>query len=286
MPQHTIKHAVTAEGVGLHSGKNVKMVLQPAPENTGIVFRRHLDDKLVSLPMQYDRIVEAPMCTQLVYDDIRVSTTEHLMAAFAAMGVDNIYVDLDSAEVPVMDGSSAPFIFLLETAGLEAQVEAPRRYIKIMQPVRVEDDDKFAELLPYAKGYCLHITVDFPHPVIQATSQEVLFDFSRKAFVKSVSRARTFGYANQLEHLHNNNLALGASLDNAVGIGDKGILNPEGLRYKDEFVRHKLLDCIGDLYVAGPIRGMFRGHKMGHALNNRLLHKLLTVKKNYEIFED
>jgi len=286
MPQHTLKHAVTAEGIGLHSGKKVNMVLKPAPENTGIVFRRHIDNKLVSLPMRYDRIIEAPMCTQLIYDDIHVSTTEHLMAALAAMSIDNIYIDLDSAEVPVMDGSAAPFVFLLETAGIEMQIEAPRRYLKITQPVRVEDDDKFAELLPYSKGYCLHITVDFPHPVIQATTQEVLFDFSRQAFVKSFSRARTFGYVNQLEHLHNNNLALGASLENAVGITENGILNPEGLRYKDEFVRHKLLDCIGDLYVVGPILGMFRGHKIGHSLNNRLLRKVLDIKKNFEWIEN
>lgn len=277
MHQKTIKNTVYAEGIGIHSGKAVRLTLSTAPDDTGIVFRRKQADKFVEMPVCVDKIIEVPMCTMMVYDDCKISTIEHLMSALAALEIDNIYIDLDGNEVPIMDGSASPFIFLIQSAGILEQA-ASRRYIRIKKPVRITEEDKFAELLPYSHGFCIHASIDQTDPVIQATNQELIFDFSTNGYIKEISRARTYGYAAQLAQLHQNNLALGASLDNAIGIDDTGVMNPEGLRYPDEFIRHKLLDCVGDLYVAGPIRGMFRGHKMGHALNNRVLRKLLATE--------
>ncbi len=281
MQQKTIKNNVHAQGVGIHSGQPVNMTLLPAPDDTGIVFRLRQDGALKELPVCADKIVEVPMCTLLVYDSLKVSTIEHLLSALAALEIDNIYIDLDAAEVPIMDGSASPFILLLRGAGILEQA-APRRYIRVKQAVRVEDGDRFAELLPYGHGLCIHASIDSTDPVIRATHQELIFNFSTNGYIKEISRARTYGYAAQLEQLHKNDLALGASLDNAVGIDDQGIMNPEGLRYPDEFIRHKVLDCIGDLYVAGPIKGMFRGHKMGHALNNLVLRQLLATEGAWE----
>jgi UDP-3-O-[3-hydroxymyristoyl] N-acetylglucosamine deacetylase len=273
--QHTIKQPVYIQGVGLHSGREVNLTLKPAPVNMGVVFIRTDLKPSVKIPVNADSVQESVMCTTLVGGGQKIQTIEHLMAAFCACEIDNIFVELTSEEVPVMDGSSADFIFLLEAAGTTKQ-DAFRKFIRVMKPVRVEQDDKFAEFTPNPRRFGLHLTMDFPHPVIAATCQELNFPFTPSKFIKEISRARTFGQVSDLEKLHANNLALGASTDNAVGITEDGVINPEGLRFPDEFIRHKLLDAVGDLYVSGPIFGNFRGHKSGHALNNKLLRKLLA----------
>lgn len=279
--QKTIKNEIHAEGIGLHSGKLVKMTLRSAEMDAGIVFRRVDLTPVVDLKIAPEHIEETMLCTRLKANDVSVSTIEHLMSAFCAMEVDNVIVELDSDEVPVMDGSSSPFVFLIQSAGVLKQSKK-RRYLKINKKVRVTEDDKYAELAPYAKGLHLKCVIDFPHPVIAKTSQEVDYEFHPMTYQKEIARARTFGFAKDIEKLHENNLALGASLENAVGIGDDTVLNPEGLRYSDEFVKHKLLDAIGDLYVAGAILGDFTGHKTSHSLNNRLLRELFSDDSQYE----
>lgn len=281
--QTTIKNSVSAVGIGLHSGSEVKMTLHPAPVNTGIVFRRVDLDPVVEITAVPDRVQETVLCTKLVKGTVSIGTIEHILSALCAHAIDNVYIDLNAGEIPVMDGSSAPFVFLLEAAGIQEQSEK-RHALKVKKTVRVEQGDKYAEFSPY-EGYRLHLTIDFPQPVIKATAQEILFDFSTPAYDKEICRARTFGNANDLDKLHQQHLALGASLQNAVGIAEDKVLNPEGLRYPDEFVKHKLLDAIGDLYVAGQIVGAFRGHKSGHALNNQLLMALLKDKTAYEWVE-
>ena len=275
--QKTLKNSVKLAGIGLHSGAAVNLQLLPAVANTGIVFRRIDLDPVVDIRVSPEKITEALLCSALVVGDVKVATIEHLMAAFAALEIDNVIVELDAAEVPVMDGSSADFVFAINSVGFVEQ-EFERHYIKVTNSVRIEEGDKFVELLPAEHGLSFEISVDFPHPVIAATPQTIEFDLTAAGFEKTVCRARTFGLASDLEKLHANNLGLGASLDNAIGIGDDKVLNSEGLRYKDEFVRHKLLDAIGDLYVAGPIIGKFRAHKPGHALNNQLLRRFLSLK--------
>lgn len=277
MQQKTIKQPIHAEGIGLHSGQSVALTLHPAEDNTGIVFQRRGSQEALAVCVEH--VVEAPLCTMLKQGEHQIATIEHLMAAFCAMQIDNVRVELTSDEVPVMDGSSAPFIFLIQSAGVHEQ-ESVRRMLRIGQPVRIEEEDKFVELLP-ADRLGFDISIDFPDPAIQATSQAIQFQMIQNSFIKEVSRARTFGQADQLEQLHQMNRALGASLDNAVGLQNGEVMNPEGLRYPDEFVRHKLLDCIGDLYVAGPIIGHFRGHKMSHALNNRLLRAVLADQQSH-----
>lgn len=279
--QHTIGNTIRAEGIGLHLGKTVRMTLKPGKPNTGVVFRRVDLDPPVDIKMAPNHIQEALLCTRLQKGDVSVSTIEHLMAALCATQVDNVIVELDSDEVPVMDGSAAPYVFLLKSAGLAKQ-EKNRRYLKVKKKVRVEHDDKFAELSPYAKGLHLDYTIDFPSPVIAKTPQHIEYEFHPMTFEKEIARARTFGFVADLEKLHANNLALGASLENAVGITEDAVMNPDGLRYSDEFVKHKLLDAIGDLYVAGPILGKFKGFKTSHSLNNQLLRKLLEDKTQYE----
>jgi len=281
--QATIKHTVNAVGVGIHSRCEVKMTLRSAPINTGIVFRRIDITPVVDIPIAPDKVQESLLCTKLVKGNVSVSTIEHLLSALSAHAIDNIIIELNAAEVPVMDGSAAPFVFLLETAGRIEQAEK-RHGLKIRKAIRVENGDKFAEFLPH-QGFRLHLTMDFPHPVIKSTAQEVIYDLTTPSYDKEVCRARTFGLASDLDKLHQQKLGLGASLENAVGVGDKNVLNPEGLRYPDEFIKHKLLDAIGDLYVVGPIIGEFRGHKSGHALNNQLLQAVLKDKSAYEWVE-
>ena len=281
--QTTIKTSVNAVGVGLHSGQEVHITLRPADANTGIVFRRIDLSPPINIHVSPDKVQETLMCTKLVHGTVSVSTIEHLMAALCAERIDNIVIEINGAEVPVLDGSAAPFIFLLQSAGT-LELNEKRHALRIKKPVRVDVEDKFAEFSPY-EGYRLNVSIDFPHPVIAATKQEIEFEFSPATFEKEVSRARTFGFAKDIEKLHQSKLGLGASLENAVGVTDTGIMNPEGLRYRDEFVRHKLLDTIGDLYVAGPIIGAFRSHKSGHALNNQLLLALLKDKTAYEWVE-
>ena len=283
--QQTIANTIQLSGVGLHAGCEVIAVLLPAPENHGIVFRRTDLKPPVDLPIKPEYIQESLLCTKLVHKGAEVATIEHIMAALSAMQIDNLLIELNAPEVPVMDGSAEPFVFALRSAGIKKQAAA-RRYLKIKKTVRVEDDDKYAEFVPHsATGLKLHISIDFPHSAIKRTAQEIEFELTPSGFNYQVSRARTFGAAKDLDQLHAKKLALGASLKNAVGLSEDGILNPEGLRYPDEFVRHKLLDCIGDLYVAGPIRGVFRGHKTGHTLNNRLLRALLANQSAWEWVE-
>lgn len=279
--QKTIKNEIHAEGIGLHSGKMVKMTLKPADVNSGIVFKRIDLKPSVDLKMAPNNIEETLLCTRLQVKDVSVSTIEHLMSAFCAMEIDNVIVELDADEVPVMDGSASPFLFLIQSAGVLIQ-DKSRRFLKIKKKIRVTEDDKFAELAPYAKGLKFSCSIDFDSPVISKTPQSVEYELHPMTYEKEISRARTFGFAADIEKLHANNLALGASLKNAVGIGDDTVLNPEGLRYGDEFVKHKLLDAIGDLYVVGAILGKFTAHKTSHSLNNRLLRKLMEDDTQYE----
>jgi len=272
MKQQTIKHAVNVEGIGLHSGKQVKMHLKPARSNTGIVFRRS-DQNLPDIKVDPFIVQAAPLCTLLVKGNNQIATVEHLMAALSALSIDNILIELNAPEIPVMDGSSEPFCFLLKAAGIK-KLTVDRKLLTIAKPIRVEDGDSYAMLIPH-DGMRFEVSIDFPHPVIQASPQAVSFDLDEELFIKTVSRARTFGFVKDIEKLHQQNRALGASLDNAVGLDANSVVNPEGLRYQDEFARHKLLDAIGDMYVAGAIKGLYQAHKPSHALNNKLLRAVL-----------
>lgn len=276
--QHTIKNSVSLSGIGLHSGKKAKISFHPAPINTGIVFRRVDCDPIKTIKICHDKISESPLCSKIEDQGVSVRTVEHLLSALAGKEIDNIYVNIDGDEIPVMDGSASPFVFLLEASGIVEQ-DAHRSVMKIKKTIRISDGDRFVELQPL-DHYRLEISIDFEHPAI--AKQEVEFDFSAPAYSKEVSRARTFGLADQLDDLHQKGLALGASLNNAVGLSKEGVLNPEGLRAEDEFVRHKLLDAIGDLYTVGPIQGLFRAHKPSHALTNRLLRALVADSSAWE----
>jgi len=279
--QQTLKNVIRATGVGLHTGDKVYLTLRPAAPDTGIVFRRVDLSAPVDLEATPPNVGDTRLSTTLVKDDIRVSTVEHLLSAFAGLGIDNAYVDVSAAEVPIMDGSAGPFVFLIQSAGVEEQ-NRPRRYIRIKRPIGVEDGDKFACFEPY-DGFKVSFSIDFDHPAFTSRVQEAVVDFSTTSFVKEVSRARTFGFLREIEALRQQNLALGGSLDNAVVVDDFRVLNDDGLRYEDEFVRHKILDAIGDLYLLGhPLIGAFRGHKSGHALNNRLLRALLAQQDAWE----
>ncbi len=272
LKQHTIKNPISIKGIGLHSGKSVTLTLCPAPINTGLIFRRIDLAPTKEVPLSLEKVVETPLCTKLIDGDITIQTIEHLLSALAGWEIDNIYIDLTSDELPIMDGSSAPFVFMIEAAGIREQ-EAARKFVKITQPIRVEEGDKFVEFKP-ADHFQVNVSIDFPHPAIQKTCQRMAFKFSSTAYANDVARARTFGVASQLESMHKQGLALGGSLDNAIGLSDDGILNPGGLRLRDEFIKHKILDVIGDLYTFGPIQGCYEGHKPSHALNHRLLKAL------------
>ncbi|NEX16669.1 MAG: UDP-3-O-[3-hydroxymyristoyl] N-acetylglucosamine deacetylase [Halochromatium sp.] len=279
--QRTLKNVIRATGVGLHTGEKVYLTLRPAAADTGIVFRRIDIDPVVDIPANPLNVGDTRLSTTLTNGDVRVSTVEHLLSAFAGLGIDNAFVDLSAAEVPIMDGSAAPFVFLLQSAGIEEQ-NRPRRFIAIKKPVMVEDGDKFARFEPL-DGFKVEFSIDFDHPVFASRLQTATVDFSTTSFVKEVSRARTFGFLRDIEALQQQNLALGGSLDNAVVVDDFRVLNEGGLRYEDEFVKHKILDAIGDLYLLGhPLIGAFRGHKSGHALNNRLLRTLLADQSAWE----
>lgn len=276
LKQHTIINIINIEGIGLHSGKPVRLSLHPAPINTGIVFRRTDFSPVKEVPLKLLNIVETPLCTKLVDGEITIQTIEHLLSALAGLEIDNVYIDLSNGEVPIMDGSAAPFVFMIEAAGIKEQ-EAGRKLLKILKPIRIEENDKFVELKPFDR-FQLNISINFPHPVIKQSQETIEFAFSRTAYSNDISRARTFGMANQLEELHKQGLALGGSLQNAIGLSADAILNPEGLRTPNEFVRHKLLDVIGDLYTVGPIQGCFTGYKPSHALNQQLLKTLMADK--------
>ncbi|UYG08884.1 UDP-3-O-acyl-N-acetylglucosamine deacetylase [Halomonas sp. M4R1S46] len=285
--QRTLKNVIRATGVGLHSGKKVYLTLRPAPVDTGIIFVRTDLDPEVQIPARADNVADTTLCTALSQDGVKVATVEHLMSALAGLGIDNAYVDVSAPEVPIMDGSAGPFVFLIQSAGI-AEQSAAKKFIRIKREVVVREDDKEAIFLPH-QGFKVSFAIDFDHPVFEDQKQTAVVDFSTTSFVKEVSRARTFGFMRDLEHLRSNNLALGGSLDNAIVVDDYRIVNEGGLRYDDEFVKHKVLDAIGDLYQLGhSLIGEFRGVKSGHALNNQLCRALLEQPECWEIvtFED
>ncbi len=279
--QRTLKNIIRATGVGTHTGEKVFLTLRPAPVNTGIVFNRIDLDPVVEIPASIEFVGDTRMSTTLARGGVRVATVEHLMSAFAGLGIDNVYVDVTAAEVPIMDGSAAPFVFLIQSAGIEEQ-KALKRFIRIKRKIRVKEGDKIAALKPY-NGFKVDFAIDFDHPVFRSTDQQAGFDFSTTSYVKEVSRARTFGFLKDYEVLRDMNLALGSSFDNAVVVDDYRILNEDGLRYPDEFVKHKVLDAIGDLYLLGSnVIGAFEGYKSGHSLNNQLLQSLLADENAWE----
>ncbi len=280
--QRTLKNAIRATGVGLHTGQKVLLTLRPAAPDTGIVFRRVDMNPPVDIPARAENVGDTRLSTSLVYGDARIATVEHLLSAFAGLGIDNAYVDVSAPEVPIMDGSAGPFVFLIQSAGVEEQA-APKRFIRIKKPVRVEEGDKWAAFEPF-EGFKVSFAIDFQHPAFKSRSQEAVVDFSTTSFVKEVSRARTFGFMRDIEVLRKSHLALGGSLDNAVVVDDYRVLNEDGLRYEDEFVKHKVLDAIGDLYLLGrSLIGAFSGYKSGHALNNLLLRTLMADESAWEL---
>lgn len=279
--QRTLKNVIRATGVGLHSGEKVYMTLRPAPVDSGIVFRRVDLDPVVEIPANAELVSETTLCTGLSRDGAKVMTVEHLMSAMAGLGVDNAYVELSSAELPIMDGSAGPFVFLLQSAGVVEQ-NAAKRFIRILHPVEVRDGDKIARFVPY-EGFKVGFTVQFDHPMIPASQSRAEIDFSTAAYTKEVARARTFGFMRDLEYMRERNLGLGGSMDNAIVLDEFRVLNDDGLRYADEFVRHKILDAIGDLYLAGhAILGAYEGFKSGHALNNKLVRALMAERSAWE----
>ncbi|HKK16101.1 MAG TPA: UDP-3-O-acyl-N-acetylglucosamine deacetylase [Gammaproteobacteria bacterium] len=285
--QRTLKNVIRATGVGLHTGKKILLTLCPAPVNTGIIFRRVDQNPAVEIQAKPENVGDTRLSTTLVRDGIRISTVEHLLSALAGFGIDNAYVELSSDEVPIMDGSAGPFVFLIQSAGVKEQ-NASKQFIRIKHEVRVTDGDKWAMFQPFS-GFKVGFTIEFDHPVFNEKNCQAEIDFSTTSFVKEVSRARTFGFMRDVELLREKNLALGGSLDNAVVVDDYRILNTDGLRYEDECVKHKILDAIGDLYLLGhSLIGSFTGFKSGHELNNRLLKELLIDESAWELvsFED
>lgn len=279
--QRTLKNVIRATGVGLHTGEKVYLTLRPAAPNTGIVFRRVDLPEPVVIEARPQNVGETTLSTTLVKGDVRISTVEHLLSALAGLGIDNAYVDVSAPEVPIMDGSAGPFVFLIQSAGVEEQ-NAPKRFIRIKRALRVEDGDKWASFEPY-DGFKVTFTIDFDHPAFRKDTQTASIDFSSTSFVKEVSRARTFGFMRDIEALRKRRLALGGSMDNAIVVDNYRVLNEDGLRYADEFVKHKILDAIGDLYLLGhSLIGSFTGYKSGHGLNNQLLRELLLQKDAWE----
>ena len=287
LKQRTLKQLVRAVGIGLHSGTKVTLVLRPAAAETGIVFRRVDLDPPVDIKLAADVVVDTRMATTIGRDSVRIATIEHLMSALAGLGIDNCYIDVDAAEIPIMDGSAASFVFLLQSAGIE-ELNAPKRFVRVLRPVEVLDGDKWARLEPYF-GYRLKFSIEFKHPAIDSTEQVVEVDFARDSYVKQVSRARTFGFVNEVEALRAAGLAMGGNFENVIVMDEYRVLNTDGLRAGDEFAKHKVLDAIGDLSALGrPLLASYVAHKSGHAINNRLLRALLADEAAYEIvtFED
>ena len=279
--QRTLKNIIRATGVGLHTGEKVYMTLRPAAPDTGIVFCRVDLPQPVEIKADPYHVGDTRLASCLEQNGVRVSTVEHLMSALAGLGIDNLYVDLSAAEVPIMDGSAGPFVFLLQSAGIEEQAVA-KKFIRILKLVEVTDGDKMARFAPH-NGFKIEFSIDFDHPVFDNSSKSVCVDFAATSYVKEVSRARTFGFMQEVEWMRAQGLALGGSLDNAIVLDEYRVLNNDGLRYDDEFVKHKVLDAIGDLYLLGhPVIGMFAAHKSGHALNNALLRRLLENKDAWE----
>jgi UDP-3-O-[3-hydroxymyristoyl] N-acetylglucosamine deacetylase len=286
--QRTLKQSVSAMGVGLHIGEKVQVTLRPAPANTGIVFRRVDLDPVVDIKATPEAVGETTLCTCLVNEqNVKISTVEHLLSAIAALGIDNLIIDVDSFEIPIMDGSALPFVYLIQSVGIET-LNVAKRFLRIKKPIRVEEGDKWAELLPY-EGFRVNFAIEFNHPVITDTCQTMQMDFSTCSFIKEISRARTFGFMKDIEYLRSQDLALGGSLENAIVLDEYRMLNKNELRYEDEFVKHKILDAIGDLYMGGvSILGELNAFKSGHALNNLLLREVFKQKESWEYitFED
>ena len=280
--QRTLKSFISASGVGLHTGRKVRITLRPAPPDTGIVFRRVDLDPAVDIPARAELVGEARLASTLVQGEVKIHTVEHLMSAFGGLGVDNAYVELDAAELPIMDGSASPYVLLAQQAGIEEQ-SAPKKFLRVRRRVDVDEGDKWARLEPY-DGYRLSFSIEFRHPVIERTTQAVTVDFAETSYLKEIARARTFGFMHEVEDLRDSGLALGGGLDNAVVLDDYRVLNADGLRFADEFIRHKLLDAIGDLYLLGkPLLAAFAAHKSGHALNNQLARALLADHSAFEV---
>ncbi|MCT8736212.1 UDP-3-O-acyl-N-acetylglucosamine deacetylase, partial [Glaesserella parasuis] len=287
--QRTLKQAAKVTGIGLHSGKKVTLTLRPAPANTGIIYARTDLKPVVYFLASAESIRDTQLCTCMINDEgVRISTVEHLNAAMSALGLDNLIVEVDAAEIPIMDGSSSPFIYLLLDAGIEEQ-DAPKKFIRIKESVRVEEGDKWAEFKPYSHGLKLDFTIDFTHPMITKEVRNYKMEFSAQHFIQQLSRARTFTFMKDVEYLQSMGLALGGSLDNAIVLDEYRILNEEGLRFKDELVRHKMLDAVGDLFMCGyNILGDFKAYKSGHGLNNKLLRAVLANENAWEFvtFDD
>lgn len=286
--QRTLKRIVQATGVGLHTGKKVTLTMRPAAANTGVIYRRTDLNPPVDFPADAKSVRDTMLCTCLVNEDnVRISTVEHLNAALAGLGIDNIIIEVDAAEIPIMDGSASPFVFLLLDAGIE-ELNSAKKFLRLKETVRIEDGDKWAELSPF-NGFSLDFTIDFNHPAIDASTQRYAMNFSAENFVKDISRARTFGFMRDIEYLQSKGLCLGGSFDCAIVVDDYRVLNEDGLRFEDEFVRHKMLDAIGDLFMCGHnIIGAFTAFKSGHALNNKLLQAVLAKESAWELvtFED
>ncbi|MAD28800.1 MAG: UDP-3-O-[3-hydroxymyristoyl] N-acetylglucosamine deacetylase [Woeseiaceae bacterium] len=279
--QRTIKTTIRATGVGLHTGKKVFMTLRPGAVDTGIMFRRIDIEQAQDIPANAELVGETTLGTTLIKNDIKVATVEHLMSAFAGLGIDNVIVELSAPEVPIMDGSAGPFVFLIQSAGIEEQ-SAPKKFIKIKKKITIKEDDKWAELSPF-NGFKVDFEIGFNHPIFNKIEQKASLDFSSTSFVKEVSRARTFGFLRDIEKLRENNLTLGGSMDNAIVLDDFRILNEDGLRYSNEFVIHKILDAIGDTYLLGhSLIGRYSAKKSGHYLNNKLMRALLADKSAWE----
>ncbi len=279
--QRTLRNSIRATGVGLHTGKKVMMTLRPAPANRGIFFRRVDLPQPVDIPARAENVGETTLGTTLVSGEARISTVEHLLSAFAGLGIDNACVEVTAGEVPIMDGSAGPFVFLLQSAGIEEQTQ-PKRFIRVKKTVEVRDGDKWARFEAF-EGFKVNFEIEFDHPIFKRRLQRASMNFSTTSFLKEISRARTFGFMRDLETLRAHNLALGGTLQNAIVLDDVGVMNEDGLRYEDEFVKHKILDAIGDLYLLGrSLIGEFSGHKSGHDLNNRLLRALLADREAWE----
>ena len=291
LAQRTLKSLTRAVGVGLHSGQRVELTLRPAPPDTGIVFRRVDLPQPVDIAISATAVTDTRLASTISSGGARVLTVEHLMSACAGLGLDNLYIDITAEEVPILDGSASSFVFLLQSAGIALQ-DAPKRFVRIVRPVEVREGEgaqaKWARLLPY-DGYKLSFEIDFDHPAVDSTGQRVEFDMGQDSYVRDIARARTFGFTKDVEMMRANGLALGGGLDNAIVMDDYKVLNAEGLRYNDEFVKHKILDAMGDLYLLGkPLIGAYSAFRSGHALNNKLLRELLARPEAYEIvsFED
>lgn len=280
--QRTLKNSIKATGIGLHTGSKVYLTLKPAPVDTGIVFRRVDCDPVVEIGARAHNVSDTTLSTNLAKDGVRIATVEHLLSALAGLGIDNAYVELSAEEVPIMDGSAAPFVFLIQSAGI-AEQDAPKQFIRIKKEVTVSADGKTATFRPF-NGFKVGFRIDFDHPAFEGRNSEACLDFSSTSFVKEVSRARTFGFMRDIEYLRSQNLVLGGNFDNAIVVDDYRILNEDGLRYEDEFVKHKVLDAVGDLYLLGKsLIGEFFGDKSGHNLNNMLLRKLLEQTDAWEV---